>query len=277
VTPLLSVANLCIGAPGGAPGDAAWPRNGAQRIILHDVSFEVAAGDTVGIVGESGSGKTSLALALMGLLPHGLRATGRVTFEGRDLLTLDDRTRRDLRGRRLAMVFQEPFTALNPRQRVGAQVAEMATAHGQRDGRRARRDAMAMLARVGLAEPEDRALRYPHQLSGGERQRVLLAMALLLAPVLLIADEPTSALDVTVQAQVLEVLRDCQRERGMALLLISHDLGVVAGTCRRTMVLHEGRIVEDASTREIFTAPRHPQAAALAAAVPRTGPPGTRP
>lgn len=274
MTSLLSVANLCIGAPGGAPGDAAWPRNGAQRTILHDVSFEMAAGDTVGIVGESGSGKTSLALALMGLLPHGLRATGRVTFEGRDLLTLDDRTRRDLRGRRLAMVFQEPFTALNPRQRVGTQVAEMATAHGQRDGRRVRLDAMAMLERVGLAEPEDRAQRYPHQLSGGERQRVLLAMALLLAPVLLIADEPTSALDVTVQAQVLEVLRDCQRERGMALLLVSHDLGVVAGTCRRTIVLHEGRIVEDAATREIFTAPRHPQAAALVAAVPRTG---TRP
>lgn len=260
MTPLLSVADLCIDT-----------RSGARRVVLHGVSFEVAAGETVGVVGGSGSGKTSLALALMGLLPPGLRATGRVIFEANDLLRLDDSTRRDLRGRRLAMVFQEPFTALNPRQRVGAQVAEMATAHGQRDARRARRDAIAMLARVGLAEPEDRAQRYPHQLSGGERQRVLLAMALLLEPVLLIADEPTSALDVTVQAQVLELLRDCQRELGMTLLLVSHDLGVVAGTCHRTIVLDDGRIIEDAPTRQVFTAPQHPQTAALVSAVARPG------
>ncbi|MEK7239612.1 MAG: ABC transporter ATP-binding protein [Gemmatimonadota bacterium] len=258
MTPLLSVTDLRIDI-----------LHRGARAVLEGVSFDVAAGDTLGVVGASGGGKTSLALALMGLLPPGLRATGRVAFEGRDLLTVDDRARRDLRGRRLSMVFQEPFTALNPRQRVGAQVAEMATAHGERDARRARRDAVAMLGRVGLAEPDVRAQRLPHQLSGGERQRVLLAMALLLEPALLIADEPTSALDVTVQGQVLELLREQQRELGMALLLVSHDLGVVAGTCSRTLVLHEGRIVEDAPTREVFTAPRHPLTTALVGAVSR--------
>ncbi|MEK6612302.1 MAG: ABC transporter ATP-binding protein [Gemmatimonadota bacterium] len=260
MTPLLSVTDLRIDIT-----------HGAARAVLAGVSFDVAPGDTVGIVGASGGGKTSLALALIGLLPPGLRASGRVAFEGRDVLSLDDRARRDLRGRRLSMVFQEPFTALNPRQRVGAQVAEMATAHGQRDARRALRDAVTMLGRVGLAEPDERARRLPHQLSGGERQRVLLAMALLLEPALLIADEPTSALDVTVQGQVLELLREQQREIGMALLLVSHDLGVVAGTCRRTLVMHEGRIVEDAPTRQVFTAPRHPLTTALVGAVSRIG------
>ncbi len=264
MTPLLSVAGLRIDVRDGV--SPAVP-----RAILDGVAFDVEPGETIGIVGASGSGKTSLALALMGLLPSALRASGRVVFEGRDLLALDDRSRRELRGRRLSMVFQEPLTALNPRQRVGAQVAEVATAHGERDARRAHRDAVAMLGRVGLVEPDDRAQRFPHQLSGGERQRVLLAMALLLQPALLIADEPTSALDVTVQKQVLDLLRVLQRESGMALLLVSHDLGVVAGTCRRTLVLDDGRIVEDAPTRQVFTAPRHPQAAALVSAVARAG------
>jgi len=264
VTPLLAVTDLRI----DIVQDAARK---APRTILDGVSFEVARGETVGIVGASGSGKTSLALALMGLLPSALCASGRVVFEGRDLLALDDRSRRELRGRRLSMVFQEPFTALNPRQRVGAQIAEMATAHGERDARRALREAVAMLGRVGLAEPDDRARRFPHQLSGGERQRVLLAMALLLEPALLIADEPTSALDVTVQGQVLELLRRHQRESGMAMLLVSHDLGVIAGSCQHTLVMHEGRIVEDAPTRQVFTAPQHPQTAALVGAVARTG------
>ena len=269
MTPLLAVTELRISAqPGARPVRA--PRE-EPRVILDGVSFAVEPGETVGIVGASGSGKTSLALALMGLLPPRMGASGRVLFEGRDLLALDERARCDVRGRRLAMVFQEPFTALNPRQRVGAQVAEVATAHGQRDAQRARRDAVTMLGRVGLAGPDDHAQRFPHQLSGGERQRVLLAMALLLEPALLIADEPTSALDVTVQAQVLDVLRAHQRESGMAMLLVSHDSGVVAATCQRTMVLHEGRIVEDAPTRQVFTAPHHPQAIALVGAVLRVG------
>ncbi len=173
MTPLLSVQAL--GVHTMAVG---------ARQILRDVSFDIAPGETVGLVGESGSGKTSLALALLGLLPSGLRAEGHVRFEGRDLGSLDARSRRDLRGRRLAMVFQEPFTALNPRMRVGAQVAEVATAHGERNARRAAHDAVEMLGRVGITEPEDRAQRLPHQLSGGERQRVLLAMALLLQPAL---------------------------------------------------------------------------------------------
>lgn len=258
--PLLSVQGLGV-----------YTTAGGARPILRDVSFDVAPGETLGIVGESGSGKTSLALALLGLLPSGLRAEGRLLFEGRDLGLLDARARRDLRGRRLAMVFQEPFTALNPRMRVGAQVAEVATAHGERNARRAAHDAVEMLGRVGITEPEDRAQRLPHQLSGGERQRVLLAMALLLQPALLIADEPTSALDVTVQAQVLELLRERQRESAMALLLISHDAAVVAGSCARTLVLHEGRIVEDAPTRQLFTAPQHPHTVALLAAAQPLG------
>ena len=264
MTPLLSVTGLSIDVREGGSREV-------LRAILDVVSFDVEPGETIGIVGASGSGKTSLALALMGLLPSALRARGRVVFEGRDLLSLDNRARRELRGRRLSMVFQEPLTALNPRQRVGAQVAEMSTAHGERDARRALRDAVAMLGRVGIAEPDDSAQRFPHQLSGGERQRVLLAMALLLQPALLIADEPTSALDVTVQAQVLEVLRAEQRESGMAMLLVSHDAGVVAETCQRTLILHEGRIVEDAPTRQVFTAPQHPQTIALVGAALRVG------
>lgn len=244
---------------------------GPARAILDDIAFSVAPGETVGIVGESGSGKTSLALALMGLLPAGWHASGRVDFEGRALFSLDERERRSLRGRRMSMVFQEPLSALNPRQRIGAQVAEVARAHGERDARVARRAASTMLGRTGLADPEECADRFPHQLSGGERQRVLIAMALLLDPALLIADEPTSALDVTVQAQVLTLLRERQRERGMALLLVSHDLAVVAGNCQRTLVLHQGRIVEDAPTDRLLTAPVHPQTRALVDAVPRSG------
>jgi len=256
---LLAVEELHVERAGG--------RGAAPVAILRGLSFSVNAGDTVGLLGASGSGKTSLALALLGLLPPALSARGRVLFDGHDLLALSEGTRRTLRGRRLAMVFQEPLTALNPRQRVGAQVAEVARAHGERDARRAMRGAIDMLARAGLADAPERGRRFPHELSGGERQRVLLAMALLLDPALLIADEPTSALDVTVQAQVLQLLRAQQRDRGMALLLVSHDLGVIATTCARTIVLHEGRIVEDAATQDLLVHPEHPQSRALVDAV----------
>ncbi len=235
--------------------------------ILRELSFQVGAGETVGLLGASGGGKTSLALALLGLLPPALVASGRALFDGHELIAASDGVRRGLRGRRLSMVFQEPLTALNPRQRVGPQVAEVARAHGEHDAQRAMRAALDMLGRAGLADPGARAQRYPHELSGGERQRVLLAMALLLDPALLIADEPTSALDVTVQAQVLQLLRAQQRERGMALLLVSHDLGVIATTCARTLVLHDGTIVEDAATPQLLAAPVHPHTRALVDAV----------
>lgn len=256
---LLSVEGLQIDTRGaaGAP----------PRPILRGVSFAVRPGETVGVLGASGSGKTSLALALLGLLPPSLAASGCVRFEGHELLAATRGARRALRGRRLSMVFQEPLTALNPRMRVGTQVAEVARAHGERDAQRAMRRAVEMLERVGLAEADARSRRFPHELSGGERQRVLLAMALLLDPALLIADEPTSALDVTVQAQVLRLLHAQQRERGMALLLVSHDLGVIATSCKRTIVLHDGLVVEDVPTRQLLTAPEHAQTRALVDAV----------
>jgi ABC-type dipeptide/oligopeptide/nickel transport system ATPase component len=169
------------------------------------------------------------------------------------------------------MVFQEPLSALNPRHRVGDQVAEVARVHGERDARKAATSAITMMERLGIRAASAAAARYPHELSGGERQRVLLAMALLLSPSLLIADEPTSALDVTVQAQVLDLLRERQRASGMALLLITHDLSVVAGLCARTLVLHEGRLVEDAPTRQLFTSPSHAVSAAFVRAVPHVG------
>lgn len=258
MSPLLDVQGLHVHTT---------PAVGGPRDILRGVDFAMEAGETVGLLGASGSGKTSLALALLALLPPALRASGRVLLDGHDVLRLDERARCDLRGRRAAMVFQEPLTALNPRMRIGAQVAEVALAHGGRDPRAAMRAALDQLGRVGLADPGARARRFPHELSGGERQRVLLAMALLLDPALLIADEPTSALDVTVQAQVLQLLREQQRARGMALLLVSHDLGVLATACARILVLHEGRVVEDAPTPTLLAAPVHPHARALVDAV----------
>lgn len=259
MNPLLRVERLTVAA---APSSTA-PR---QRIV-DDVSFDLAAGETLGLLGASGSGKSSLALAIMGLLPPALTASGAIHFDGHDLLAATRGTRRTLRGRRLSMVFQEPLTALNPRQSVGAQVAEVARAHGERDARKALRDAVTMLQRTGLDDAERHARRLPGELSGGERQRVLLAMALLLNPALLIADEPTSALDVTVQAQVLTLLQAQQRERGMALVLVSHDLSVLASACARILVLHDGRGVEDVPTRQLLTTPEHPQARALVDAV----------
>lgn len=262
MTPLLELDDLRVG----------YRRVGGERRAVDGVSITIAAGETVALVGESASGKTALALALLRLLPPNARvaAQSRIRFEGADLLSLPDHAMRALRGRRLAMIFQEPATALNPRMRVVEQVAEVALAHGERSAAAARTRAMAMFEQVGLAGSGHVALAYPHELSGGQRQRVVIAMALLLDPAFVVADEPTSALDVTVQAQVLELLRERQRATGMTLLLVTHDLAVVAGTCRRTLVMHEGRIVEDAATARIFAAPEHPQTVALLRAVPRT-------
>ena len=236
------------------------------RVAADAVSFDVAAGETVALVGESGSGKSTVGLAVLGLLAPGARveSTSCVTFEGRDLLSLPRDAIRSLRGRRISMVFQEPLSALNPTMRALDQVAEVARVHG--DARPdARRRASEMLARVGVF----RGRAYPHELSGGQRQRVMIAMALLLRPALLIADEPTSALDVTVQAQILALLSELQRESGTAVLLITHDLGIVAETCARALVMRAGRVVESAPTRRLFEAPVDPYTAELIRAVPR--------
>lgn len=235
------------------------------------VSFAVNAGETAALVGESGCGKSSIAFALMRVMSPGARvgAQSRIFFDGGELLALDERAMRDLRGRKMSMIFQEPASALNPVMKVGAQVAEVALLHGERSKRAAWEKAVTMLDRTGIPDAAQRAHQYPHELSGGMRQRVLIAMALMMRPALVIADEPTSALDVTVQAQILDLLRDLQKETGMAVLFITHDFGVVAELCSRAIVMRAGKIVEDAPVDEIFHAPKDPYTADLLRAVPR--------
>ncbi len=261
MTPLLSVESLRV----------AYASPAGERRAVDDVSFAIDAGEIVALVGESGSGKSSVGLATMGILPDNARVGpgSAIRFEGRDLLALPEPAMRDLRGRRVAMVFQDPGAALNPVMRVGDQVAEVALVHGERDKRRARDAAIDMLTRVGLPDAATQFRAWPHELSGGMRQRVMLAIALLLKPALVIADEPTSALDVTIQAQVLRLLVELQREFGMAVLLITHDLGVVAETCDRALVMQRGRLVESASVDDLFHAPQHPYTRELLAAMPR--------
>jgi ABC-type dipeptide/oligopeptide/nickel transport system ATPase component len=258
VSRLLEVRDLAVTYAGGVRA-------------VDGVSFDVAEGESVALVGESGSGKTATALSIMRLLAPGARLAreSQVVFEGRDLLALDERAMCDVRGRRIAMVFQEPASALNPAMRVGDQVAETAIVHGERSVRVARSRAVAMLERVGLDDAARRAHAWPHELSGGQRQRVMIAMALLLGPALLIADEPTSALDTTVQAQILALLADLRRESGTATLLITHDFGVVARLCSRALVMKDGRIVEAAPVDALFRSPAHPYTAELIRAVPR--------
>ncbi|MDA1082080.1 MAG: ABC transporter ATP-binding protein [Gemmatimonadetes bacterium] len=261
MTPLLSVENLTV----------TYARNDAERMAVDSISFAIEPGEIVALVGESGSGKTATGLAIMGILSANARVGpgSAIRFEGRDLLATPERELRDIRGRRISMVFQEPAAALNPVMCVGDQVAEVALVHGERDKRAARTKAIEMLGRVGLPDADERYRAYPHELSGGMRQRVMLAIALLLRPALVIADEPTSALDVTVQAQVLALLLDLQREAQTAVLLITHDLGVVAETCARALVMREGRIVESASVDDLFHAPAHEYTRELLAAMPR--------
>ena len=258
---LLDVRDLSVTYDGDA---------GAVRAV-DGISFSIQPGEIVALVGESGCGKSSVAYALMRVMAAGARTgpASRVTLDGTELLSLPEPAMRDLRGRKLAMIFQEPASALNPVMKVGAQVAEVALLHGERSKRAAWDRAVSMLDRTGIADAVRRAHLYPHELSGGMRQRVLIAMALMMRPALVIADEPTSALDVTVQAQILDLLRDLQRENGMAVLLITHDFGVVAELCSRAMVMRAGRIVEDAPVDTIFHAPAHPYTAELLRAVPR--------
>jgi peptide/nickel transport system ATP-binding protein len=237
------------------------------------LSLAVGPGETVGVVGESGCGKSVTALSILRLVssPGRIEAGSRIRFEGRDLLALNDRAMRDIRGNRIAMVFQEPMTALNPVFTVGDQVAEVARIHRHARRADAWKQALAMLDRVGIPAPDERAREYPHQLSGGMRQRVMIAMALMMKPALLIADEPTTALDVTIQAQILELLAELQRDYGMSVLLITHDLGVVAETASRVVVMYGGEAVEQAPVRELFAAPHHPYTLGLLAAMPRLG------
>jgi len=257
--PILSVRNLRLGI-------------GSSHRILHSVSFDILPGETYGLVGESGSGKSVTGLAIMGLLKRPLTVTGgTIHFQGRDLLRMRPRERRQLRGDRIAMVFQEPMTALNPLVTIGRQIAEMFVIHRGMGWPEARRKAVEALESVRVPAPEERARAYPHQLSGGMRQRVMIAIALACRPDLLIADEPTTALDVTVQAGVLELMADLCRAEGTAVLLVSHDLGVIANMCQRVGVMDRGRLVEEQDTRNIFTNPLHPYTRGLLASRPRLG------
>ena len=241
-----------------------------------DVSFELSAGETLCLVGESGSGKSMTALSIMRLVqPPGRIADGRLLFKGRDLRDLDDGAMQRIRGAEIGLVFQEPMTALNPVFTIGNQLEETLRVHNQATRRTARDKAIGLLDMVSVPDPQRRVREYPHQLSGGLRQRALIAMALACNPVLLIADEPTTALDVTIQAQILDLLRDLQRRMGLALLLITHDLGVVAEMADRVAVMYAGRIVEEAPVRELFANPKHPYTRGLMASIPG-GAPGTR-
>jgi oligopeptide/dipeptide ABC transporter ATP-binding protein len=241
-----------------------------------DVSFGVAAGETLCLVGESGSGKSLTALSIMRLIqPPGRIAAGRIVFKNRDLLTLSEREMQHVRGAEIGLVFQEPMTALNPVFTIGNQLEETLRIHGRATRADARRKAVELLASVSVPQPDRRIDEYPHQLSGGLRQRALIALALACGPALLIADEPTTALDVTIQAQILDLLRDLQQRLGLALLLITHDLGVVAEMADRVAVMYAGRIVEEAPVEQLFSDPRHPYTRGLMASMPG-GAPGAR-
>jgi peptide/nickel transport system ATP-binding protein len=260
---LLEVAELAVDLP--------TPR-GSQRVVDR-TSFSLAEGESLGVVGESGSGKTMTALALMALTPEGARVSGSIRFEERELVGLSEEAMRQLRGDRIAMIFQEPMTALNPLHSVGAQVAEPLMLHRGLAGTEARRRAVELLERVRLAEPERAARSYPFALSGGERQRAMIAMAIGCSPRLVIADEPTTALDVTVQARILALIDGLRAESRMAILLVSHDLAVIAGHCDRVMVMYAGVIMESGPVDAVLRQPRNPYTLALLEARPRPGAP----
>ncbi|WP_110650057.1 ABC transporter ATP-binding protein [Salinicola peritrichatus] len=265
--PLLRIERLALALP-----------EGADRLYAVDnVSYDLNVGEILCVVGESGSGKSMTANAVMGLLPTGVHATkGRALFAGQDVLAMNEVSHRALRGRRIGMIFQEPMTALNPLMRVGEQIAEVFEAHGLLTSRERRERALALLEEVRLPDPATALRAYPFELSGGQRQRVMIAMALALEPELLIADEPTTALDVTTQAQILHLIKDLQARRGMAVMFITHDFGVVAEIADRVCVMREGRIVEMGSAREVLDNPQHEYTRALIEAIPGDAVPPSR-
>jgi peptide/nickel transport system ATP-binding protein len=239
------------------------------REVVHNLSLTIAPGETLGLVGESGSGKSATSLALLRLLPPSAQVTGNITFAGQSLLSLPEEAMRKHRGRSIAMIFQEPMTALNPVMKIGAQIAEAYTAHHPNEPRKSLRNKVLESMRdVALPDPESRIDDYPHQFSGGQRQRILIAMALIHQPQLLIADEPTTALDVTVQAQILSLLKEIRRTHNLAMLFISHDLAVVSQIADHVAVMQHGRIVEQNTTELLFTTPQHPYTRSLLASAP---------
>jgi oligopeptide/dipeptide ABC transporter ATP-binding protein len=269
MTPLLSVRHLRT---------TFRTRHGLVHAV-DDVSFDLEAGETLGLVGESGCGKTVTALSLLRLLetpPAFIDPGSAVEYEGKNLLALSDEELRRIRGAQIAIIFQEPGTSLNPVLSVGLQIAETLRAHRPVSWRDARARAVELLAMVGVPDPADAVRAYPHQLSGGLQQRVMIAIALSCEPRILIADEPTTALDVTIQAQILRLLADLKRRLGMAMILITHDLGVVAGLANRVVVMYAGQVVEATDTATLFRAPAHPYTQALLAAVPRLDRPVVR-
>jgi peptide/nickel transport system ATP-binding protein len=266
VTALLDVQHLTVrfGQKDAAP-------------VVNDVSFSIAPGETLGLVGESGSGKSVTAFSILRLLqPPGQVTGGRIIFDGQDLLALPEREMRAVRGARISLIFQEPITALNPVMRVGDQIAEALTAHNVVSRTDARARAIELLDAVRIPDPARRVRDYPHQLSGGMRQRVMIAIALACHPPLVIADEPTTALDVTIQAQVLDLIRQLQARYGLALLLITHDFGVVAQMADRVAVMRAGRILEDGPVRQVLRTPSHEYTRSLLAAVPGMPVPASR-
>jgi oligopeptide/dipeptide ABC transporter ATP-binding protein len=268
--PLLAVEGLSVVFPGRSS-------RADDVAVVRDASLRVAPGEVVGLVGESGSGKTMTALAVLRLVPApGRIVGGSVKLQGEEILALGERELRRLRGGRVGMIFQEPAAALDPVFTVGFQLVEAIRAHHPLSRRAARERAAELLERVAIPEPRRRLDAYPHQLSGGQRQRVMIAVALAAEPALLLADEPTTALDVTLQAQVLELLLSLRDELGLGILLVTHDLAVVAETCDRVVVMYSGEVVEEAPTEALFAAPAHPYTQGLLAAVPRLGSPAPR-
>ncbi len=265
--PLLEIENLSVEFP---------TSQGTLRAVDR-IDLTLDEGEVLGVVGESGSGKSVTMLALMGLVgyPGRVRAD-KLRFDGRDLLTMSARERRQLTGKDVAMIFQEPSTSLNPCFTIGFQLAETLRKHEGMDGKAAKRRSIELLEQVGIPTPESRLKAFPHQMSGGMNQRVMIAMAIACNPRLLIADEPTTALDVTIQAQILELLMSLQRERNMALVLITHNMGVVAETAQRIMVMYAGQIMEERKVDALFSNPQHPYSAALLAALPERSEDATR-